>query len=154
MWADERVVRYIFGKPSTRSESWTRLLRYIGHWHAMQFGYWVIEDKETGAFLGETGFADHKRDLTPSIDGMPEIGCVLVPDAHGSGIATEAVLAVQSWGDLTLMSDKTVCLFDPENAASIRVAEKIGYSVMCTTVDRDLPTLIMERTRPNAHGTR
>lgn len=147
MWADERVVRYINPKPSTRSESWTRLLRYIGHWHARPYGYWVIEDRETGGYLGETGFSDFKRDMTPSIEGMPEIGWVLIPDAHGRGIATEAVAAVLSWGDQELESDKTVCLFDPENAASIRVAEKNGYSVMCNTVLLDLPTLIMERIR-------
>ncbi len=32
MWADPLVIRYIGGKPLTEEESWTRFLRYVGHW--------------------------------------------------------------------------------------------------------------------------
>ncbi len=38
MWADPEIMRHISGQPSSPSESWSRLLRYIGHWHAMGFG--------------------------------------------------------------------------------------------------------------------
>lgn len=41
MWAEPEVVRHIGGRPFTREESWSRLLRYIGHWSALGFGYWV-----------------------------------------------------------------------------------------------------------------
>jgi hypothetical protein len=34
---------------------------YIGHWALMGFGYWVIEEKATGEFVGDVGFADFKR---------------------------------------------------------------------------------------------
>ena len=68
LWSDPDVVRYILGKPSTRAESWSRLLRYIGHWQALSFGYWVVEDRLTGQLLGEVGLADYKRDMTPSIE--------------------------------------------------------------------------------------
>ena len=48
-------------KPSSREESWSRLLRYCGHWQMLGFGYWVVENTETKSFLGEVGFADYKR---------------------------------------------------------------------------------------------
>ena len=67
------------------------MLRYAGHWQWMGFGFWALEEKSTGAFAGELGFAEFKRELEPSIQGIPEIGWVLAPHAHGKGYATEAV---------------------------------------------------------------
>ncbi|MBB4954206.1 RimJ/RimL family protein N-acetyltransferase [Agrobacterium vitis] len=147
MWADERVVRYISGKPSTRAQSWARLLQYIGHWQILSFGYWALEDRETGVFLGEVGLADFKRDITPSIEGIPEIGWVLVPDAHGKGLATEAVAAVLKWADAHFEQGQTVCLFHPQHGASIRVAEKNGYVWKADGDYMGAETLIMQRVR-------
>jgi RimJ/RimL family protein N-acetyltransferase len=63
LWANPDVVRYIGGKPFTREEVWARLLRYAGHWQWLGFGFWALEEKETGAFAGELGFAEFMRDL-------------------------------------------------------------------------------------------
>ena len=128
MWADPRVTQYIRPQPFTPEESWARLLRYIGHWTLLSFGYWVIEDKATGVFLGECGFANYKRDIQPPLGDTPEIGWVLVPHAHGKGYASEAVRAAVAWGDTHFGGIRTACIIDPQNAASIRVAEKNGYS--------------------------
>lgn len=147
MWADERVVRYISGKPSTRSQSWARILQYIGHWQALGFGYWAVEDRQTGVFLGDVGLADFKRDIVPSLEGIPEIGWVLAPHAHGRGLATEAVSAVLTWADVYVLNNRTVCLFDPENLASIRVAEKNGYVWKADGLYMDQEILIMQRFR-------
>ncbi|MGL4243728.1 MAG: GNAT family N-acetyltransferase [Beijerinckiaceae bacterium] len=144
MWGDSEVVRFISGVPSTQSESWSRLLRYIGHWHAMGFGYWIVEDRMTGAVLGEVGLADHKRDMLPPLDA-PEIGWVIARAAWGKGIATEAATAAVAWADGHIPGDRTVCIFDPEHAASRRVASKLGYVDSVMARFRDKPTLVMER---------
>jgi RimJ/RimL family protein N-acetyltransferase len=107
MWADPKVTEHIGGKPLTEEECWTRLLRYIGHWALLGFGYWVVEEKATGNFVGETGFADYKRDLEPGLKGVPEIGWVFVAQAHGKGYATEAVRAVVAWGDVHFSSSSS-----------------------------------------------
>jgi len=99
MWADPEVVRYITGKPSTREESWRRLNRHVGHWCLLGYGFWVVEDRETGAYLGEVGFADFLRDIQPPLVGIPEIGWVLPRSAHGRGLATETVAAAIEWGE-------------------------------------------------------
>lgn len=150
MWADERVVRFITRKPSTRAQAWSRLLLYMGHWQAVSYGYWVVEDRETGAFLGEVGFADFKREITPPLDGIPEAGWALVPEAHGRGIATEAVMAALQWADHHIAGSHTVCLFDPEHEASLRVAEKAGYIRRGDAVYLGNPTLIMQRAKPSS----
>ena len=111
----------------------------------MGFGYWVAEEKETGNFVGEIGFADYKRDLEPSLKGVPEIGWVLASHAHGKGYATEAVRAVVAWGDVNFSSARTACIIAPDNAASIRVAVKCGYREFKATSYKGQPTLMFVR---------
>lgn len=55
MWADVEITRFIGGKPFTREDVWGRILRYVGHWNWMGYGYWLVEDKESGRFIGEVG---------------------------------------------------------------------------------------------------
>jgi RimJ/RimL family protein N-acetyltransferase len=127
MWADPKVTCHLGVNPLTEEDAWTRFLRYIGHWSLMGFGYWVVEEKATGNFVGEIGFADYKRDLVPSLNGTPEIGWVLAPPTHGRGYATEGVHAALAWGDANFTPTRTACMITPENLASIRVAAKCGY---------------------------
>jgi len=145
MWALPEVVRYIGGKPFSGEEVWSRVLRYAGHWQWMGFGFWALEEKATGAFAGDMGFAEFKRDIEPSIQGIPEIGWVLAPHAQGKGYATEAVRAIVGWGDQHFDRARTVCLIHPENLPSVRVAEKCGYKEFQRTAYKGEPTIIFER---------
>jgi RimJ/RimL family protein N-acetyltransferase len=114
MWSDPDVVRCSGGEPSREQRTWARLLSYIGHWVVMGFGYWVLEQKGS----------HFKRDIAPTIQGTPEIGFALLPRFHGQRYATESGKAVLAWADAHLHLPRTVCLIDPKNAASLRVAEK------------------------------
>jgi RimJ/RimL family protein N-acetyltransferase len=145
MWADPVVVRYFGGKPLSREDVWSRLLRYAGHWTWFGFGYWALEEKSTGSFIGELGFADYQRDVEPSLDGMPEIGWILASAAHGKGFATEAVAAVLAWGDAKFGSETTVCIINPANLASIRVAEKSGYREWQRSSYKGSPAILYRR---------
>jgi RimJ/RimL family protein N-acetyltransferase len=145
MWALPDVVRYIGGKPFSVEEVWSRVLRYAGHWQWMGFGFWALEEKTTGAFAGDLGFAEFKREIEPSIEGIPEIGWVLTPRAQGKGYATEGVRAVVAWGDQRFDRARTVCLIHPENLLSLRVAEKCGYKEFQRTAYKGQPTIILER---------
>ena len=145
MWADPKVTRYIGGKPLSEEESWTRFLRYVGHWSLLGFGVWVAEEKATGDFVGEIGFADYKRDLEPSLEGTPEIGWVLASQAHGRGYATEAVRAAVAWGDAHFQSTGTACIIAPENLASVRVAVKCGYREFTLATYKGRPTVMFVR---------
>lgn len=142
MWADPMVTRYIGGKPFAEEESWARLLRYVGHWVLLGFGYWVVEEKATGKFVGEIGFADYKRDMQPSLKDMPEIGWVLAAQFHGNGYATEAVRAAVGWGDAHFGASQTACIIHPENLPSIRVAAKCGYREFQLATYKGWPTIV------------
>jgi RimJ/RimL family protein N-acetyltransferase len=145
MWADPVVVQHTTGKPQTQEEVWARLLRYVGHWTLLGFGFWAIDEKATGEFVGEAGFADFKRGLGPSLDGVPEIGWILASAFHGKGYATEAVRAVIAWGEQHFGPIRTACLIHPENIASIRVAEKCGYREYGRTIYREHEVIMFER---------
>jgi RimJ/RimL family protein N-acetyltransferase len=146
MWADPEVVRHISGVPSTREQSWARLLRYRGHWTLLNYGYWVVEETTTGEFVGEVGFADYHRAMEPSLDGMPELGWALRGQHHGKGYATEAVRAALRWG-ATFFAPATriASMITPENVASVRVAEKCGFRLWQGGHYQNSPVLLYAR---------
>jgi RimJ/RimL family protein N-acetyltransferase len=153
MWSDPVVTRYIGGKPSTEQQTWSRLLNYAGHWSLLGFGYWALEEKATGVFAGELGFANFRRDIAASMRDVPELGWALAPRFHGQGFATEAVRAAVAWGDVRFGSARTVCLINEENAASVRVARKCGYEVFERTTFNETPTLFLARQGPTGAAT-
>lgn len=147
-WTDPGVTRFIGGRPSSREEVWTRLLRYIGHWTALGYGFWVVEDRETGAWSGEVGFADFHRELEPSFGGTPEMGWVIAPAAHGRGFASEAVAGALAWADGRF--PLTGCIIAPDNTPSLRVAEKVGFVEKVRTLYKGEPTIVFGRQAPTS----
>lgn len=145
LWADETVTRFIGGRPHTEEESWARLLRYIGHWSLMGYGYWLVEEKKTGAFVGEMGLADYRREIDPPLGDAPEIGWVLAPAHQGQGYATEAVQAILEWAASELDAEVVVALIHPDNEASLKIAERFGFEERVRTNFRDKPAIIFEK---------
>jgi RimJ/RimL family protein N-acetyltransferase len=170
LWSDANVTRFIGGQPLTEEDVWARLMRYAGHWAWMGFGYWLLEEKSTGRFAGEAGLADWKRDIEPSIHGIPEAGWVLASRVHGMGYATEAVQAIIAWSEQNIPASKfqprktgghrreversgpvlikdarTVCIIDTGNVRSVRVAEKCGFRELCRTTYHDHPIHLFTR---------
>lgn len=144
LWRDAAVVRHIGGLPFTEEEVWARLLRYLGHWTLLGYGYFAVLEAASGRFVGDVGFADGRRALEPSFGEAPEAGWALAPWAQGRGYAAEALGAVLAWSDANLAA-RTVCMIDPENLRSIRLAERIGYRRYADTTYRDEPTALFER---------
>lgn len=148
MWTHPTVFRFIGGRARDREESWQRFLRHAGLWSLLGFGFWAVEDKASGRFIGEAGFHDLKRDIVPPIEGIPEAGWALAPEAHGKGLATEVVGRVVAFGDDALGAARTVCIIDPENVASLNVARKCGYREYARTEYHDHATILLERRLP------
>jgi len=145
IWSDLEVVRHIGGRPFTAEEVWRRLLQYAGLWSLLGYGYWAVEEKASGRYIGDIGFADFRRDLQPSLEGMLEFGWVLAPHAHGKGYASEAVAAAMTWAEQHRPSLRAVCIIDPANQPSIRVAEKAGFKRWQETTYHGGPTIVFAR---------
>ena len=148
MWADPEAVRHIGGRPFSREEVWARLLRYAGHWALLRFGYWAVEERATGAFAGELGFADFQREMESPLRGLPELGYAFASRTRGRGYATEAACAAVAWGDVHFASSRTACLIHPVNLASIRVAEKCGYREFARATYKGEPSIVLVRQGP------
>lgn len=147
LWSDPQVVRYIGGRPFTREEVWARLLRYVGHWGLLGYGFWVVRDLESGRFLGEIGLGDMRRPITDRFEA-PEAGWAFLPEAQGRGLAGEALKAVLRFADERRSEAvRTVCMIEPDNIASIRLAERHGYRVYADTLYRGGRVLLFERPR-------
>jgi RimJ/RimL family protein N-acetyltransferase len=72
---------------------------------------------------------------------------VLARWAHGQGFASEGLAAALDWLDGATDHRRSVCLIDPANAASIRVAEKAGFGLAQTVRFKAAETLLLERAR-------
>jgi RimJ/RimL family protein N-acetyltransferase len=144
LWSAPEVVRFISGRPSTREETWGRMLRYAGHWALLGFGYWLIEERQSGRFVGEGGFADFQRGLGAGFD-TPEQGWALAPWAHGQGFAREATTAMIAWAEAHFGRRDFFCLIAPDNAPSLKLAAKLGYEERARTLYHGEPTVLLKR---------
>jgi RimJ/RimL family protein N-acetyltransferase len=142
---DPENMRFLGGHIVPREDAWRKLLSGFGMWPILGFGYWTVEDKADGTYLGQVGFADFKRGVTPSVEGLPEMGWMLSPRAQGRGIATEAALGALAWADEARGRREIVAIIDEANLASIRVAEKAGFSSHEPAIYKGDPILIFRR---------
>ncbi|MEM1401762.1 MAG: GNAT family N-acetyltransferase [Pseudomonadota bacterium] len=147
LWQNEDVYRYITGEPLSSQDVWLRLLRYSGLWDFLGFGYWAVEHLQTGAYLGQVGFADFKRGLSGFEDHHPEAGWILHPKWGGQGLATEAMTTACKWLDAQEKWQKSFCIISTGNAVSIHLAEKLGYHYTQDTLFGDEPTGVYFRER-------
>lgn len=145
LWSDPDVTRHIGGRTPAEDEVWSRLMRYAGFWTLLGYGYWVVRERDSGRFVGEVGFGDGRRGLGPAFSDTPEAGWAISPDAQGRGMAQEAVAATLAWADARWR--RTVCLIHPDNAASLRLAERNGFNAFERTTFKDAPTVLFERRR-------
>jgi RimJ/RimL family protein N-acetyltransferase len=148
MWADEEVVRYIGGQKLSREDTWRRSLAACGQWPFVGWGYWIAERKSDGKVIGQVGFADFKRDMKPSIEGEPELGYVFAPEVHGQGLAGEACRAALEWADANLEAASYPAIISPENEASIRLAERLGFHRAPDATYRGETIALFRRPRP------
>lgn len=127
MFGDPDFYRLSGLTPQSPEEVWHRLLRYMGHWTAFGWGLFAAIEKDTGRFVGDTGLADFHRGLGPDFDLSPEAAWAITPACQGRGYALEAVRAAHHWFDAT-HPQRTVCIIDPSNTPSQKVAAALGYT--------------------------
>lgn len=114
--SDPKVMRFSSGPYSLeQSEGWLA--------DAVSKGQpWAVSD-ESGHLLGYCGLF-----ALDNVNGRAEIelGYRLLPEHWGQGLASEAARAVVEDALVEQGIDRIISLIDPDNAASRRVAEKLG----------------------------
>jgi RimJ/RimL family protein N-acetyltransferase len=110
------------------------------------FGFWVLRERGTGRFVGEAGFGDFRRTLDPPFGDAPEMGWTLARWAHGQGFAREAVEAALRWGRAKFGPVRVVCMIDDDNEASLKLAERLGFTEYGRAAYEGTPVILFERT--------
>ena len=134
-------------EPFSEEESWTRLLRHIGHWSEFGYGFMAVEERAGGRFVGEAGLGLFQRGLGPDYAGYPEATWTVASDCQGRGYATEAAAAVLDWADRNGLA-RTRCMIHCENAPSLAVAAKLGYVEIGRALYLGQPVIFFERPQP------
>ena len=141
--ANMDVMRFLGGKVFSRTEAWRHMAYMLGHWALRGYGYYALEEKESGRLVGRSGFTDST--------GWPgfELGWTLAPEARGAGYATEAARFLLEYAFLQLDRPHVISLIHPDNAPSRRVADRLGQRVEGDTEVLGMPVLIygIERER-------
>lgn len=119
MVADEECMRFV-GGVGDRGDAWRRMAKWAGQWILRGYGEFAIEEKSSGNFVGLCG------PYYPIDWPQVELGWTIARASWGRGYATEAANACAQWMFDDLGFPRIISMIDPENAASIRVAEKLG----------------------------
>ena len=147
MCGDPEVTRYIGdGQPLARPMAWRNLAMMVGHWTLRGYGLWAVEERATGVFVGRIGFWNP--------DGWPgfELGWTLRRPFWGKGYATIGARAALRFAFTQLNQPQVISLIHPENAASIRVAERLGERRVDSTEVLGKPALLYRIAREEWEG--
>jgi RimJ/RimL family protein N-acetyltransferase len=127
VYGDAEVMRWAGG--ASDRDGTERALRTHIERHAVDgFAFWAVVERATGALIGDTGLG--------RLGDEVEIGWTLRRDRWGLGYATEAARAVLAAALGPLGLDHVIATIHPDNAASVRVAEKVGLR-RDRTMERD-----------------
>jgi RimJ/RimL family protein N-acetyltransferase len=126
LYCNPEITKYIPDAPRSREEAREELEWHMnGHPRFPELGLWATIHKETGKFIGRCGL------LPWTIDGQQEVevAYTIAQEFWGQGLATEAARAILQYGFEKLNLTRLICLIDPENIASQRVAERTGMTL-------------------------
>ena len=119
MNADPQVMQYI-DDVQDRPAAFRSLCSIIGHWHLRGYGPWAVEERASGRFIGRAGLVHWEpwREV--------EVGYALVPSAWGKGYASEVAGRSLRYAHEVVRARGVVSRILDGNAASVRVAERLG----------------------------
>jgi [ribosomal protein S5]-alanine N-acetyltransferase len=124
VFGDPEVMLY---GPGVQTHSWVRdwLRDRLEDDQQLGFGPWAVVEKAGRTVIGYAGLFHF-----PDIAGRPEIevGYRLARSHWGRGFATESVIDIRDYAFEVLCLPRLIALIDPQNTASIRVAEKAGLT--------------------------
>lgn len=136
---DPEVMRFSIRGPVTREDIQTKYLPSCFKRYSRDgLGQWAVVLKSDGKCVGECGIC------VQEVDGEREfeISYRMCRDCWGIGLATEAARACRDYGFKKAGLHRLISIIESENAASIRVAEKMGMKLEKRASFHKIPVLI------------
>lgn len=143
-WKSQTPPTISGGPPRDSEEAWSRLLRFIGHWHQFKFGSFLIFDKMSKELIGEAGYSYIPRGLGLHFDEYPQAGWNIAPAFRKRGIGQQAASACTAWMD-EHFPGRSVCMIHPHNEASIKIATTVGFQPYGEAEYKYTPVTLFER---------
>lgn len=123
-FSDPEVGRYLLDDdPVTSLDDAKAIIDFYVSPNAELYNRWIIERKADGCPLGTCGY--HKWSQRGH---RAEIGYDLSPFAWGQGYMSEALDRVVEFGFTEMDLNRIEAVVHPENAASLRLLERHGFS--------------------------
>ena len=123
---DPEVMRFSISGPETREDIQTKYLpSCLRRYSRDGLGQWAVVRKIDGICVGECGICVQEV----ADDRVFEISYRMRRDCWGTGLATEAARACRDYGFKKAGLHRLISIIESENAASIRVAEKMGMTL-------------------------
>ncbi|MBO4252553.1 GNAT family N-acetyltransferase [Streptomyces griseorubiginosus] len=119
--ASSEVHTYL-GGPRPRDELEREMPEVPGRWP----GSFVVD--LDGAMIGQILLRRAPEHQPPAAEGKVELGYLFLPRAWGFGYAAEACAAALDWFDGVLPGEPVVLATQTANAASMRLAAKLGFT--------------------------
>ncbi|MFN4155035.1 MAG: GNAT family N-acetyltransferase [Paracoccaceae bacterium] len=138
-WASERT-RYM-GGPRDASGAWFWFCHDVAQWALLGHGALMLDHRETGATVGQVGI-----NAGPEFPET-ELGWFVYAGHEGQGFATEAAGALRDWAFASLPVESLVSYTDADNAASIRVAQRLGAELDAKAPRQDPQDLVWRHVR-------
>jgi len=145
LYCDPEITKHIPDAPKTFEEAKAELEWHMnGHPKNLDLGLWATIHKETGRFIGRCGL------LPWTIDGREEVevAYTIAREFWGQGLGTEAAQAIVAYAFENLGITRLICLIEPENRASVKVAQKIGMTFEKAMEDEIGPYHLYSMVRP------
>lgn len=96
--------------------------RVFASYDAHGFGMWLVSHRATGEALGMAGLV--KREFLRDVD----LGYAFLPAGRGAGYATEVCRGIMDYAARAFGLGRLAAIVSPDNAASIRVLERLGFA--------------------------
>ena len=149
---DDEVMRFVGGKGLSEEDCWRRMAASVGMWDLLGFGGWAVVRKADEKLVGMVSLFNAWRALEPEFGEDPEMGWIFATEVHGQGIAGEACRAVLDWADEHLPEKPFWAIVAPENGASLKLADKLGFKRLQDSFYNGEATAVLRRS-PAAAAT-
>jgi RimJ/RimL family protein N-acetyltransferase len=151
--AEESFWWYPLRSAMTREQTAHFLTRLLERYESDGFGIEALIDRSRGTMIGWAGLA--VPHFLPEILPAVEVGWRLAGPYRGRGLATEAGAAALEFGFTTGGLGRIVSIYEPENVASRRVMDRLGFRhCLTTTGPRGEEVAVMELTQERWEGCR
>ena len=131
IYADPAITSYMETLYPDEAEERSYVRDYIEHVYGFYgYGMWVVINKENGQLIGRAGI-EPKEDFA-------ELGYVIAREYQNQGYATEVCRSILAYAADCLSLPEIYAHVHKENAASLRICEKLKFQPVPSSEDSDM----------------